>query len=98
MTTVKTNQSEGDILAIIRELEATRPAVPVAEKNDPSLPPDPVALRDNIKNKLEFVSIVEKTQLSHLVEGSFGGKTIAEVKRDLNAALDDLDLIIESAS
>lgn len=90
MTTVKTNQMEGDILAVIRELEAPRHAAPPL--------PDPVALRDKIKNDLEFVTIAEKAQLSHLVEGALGGKTIAEIKKDLNAALDDLDLIIKAAS
>lgn len=95
MTTVKTNQAEGDILAVIRELEARAPAKG-GEAAAP--PPDPVALRASLETKLEFVNIVEKTRLSHLVEGSFGGKTIAEVKKDLRAALVDLEEIIKTAS
>lgn len=85
MTKIAANATEGDILAVIRELE---------DKKMPT-PPNPAELREKLQGKLEFVAIVEKTNLRDLVEGCFG-KTADDIKRELQTALDDLDGMIAS--
>lgn len=93
MSKVQSQPVERDILAVIRELESgSKREIPKKEGIDP------VELRENIKTKLEFVCIVEKTKLKDLVEGSLGGKSIADVKKDLSLALLDLDDILDKSA
>jgi len=97
MTKVSTG-TEGSILDVIRELDSGRKPHEVQEKVIESGDKlDPVKLRDSIREKLEIVSIVEKTKFAKLVEGSCG-KSITELRSELQSALCDLDIFIEENS
>ena len=94
MTKVAAN-TEGSILDILRDLEAGKahatPTVPPAAE----APVDPVELRASIQENLKVVCALEGTKFRKMLEGTLGGKSLPEVKRDLQSALADLDIMID---
>lgn len=97
MTKVSAN-AEVSILDVIRELDSKKPTVPLPDAESAAASDlDPVKLRDSIREKLEIVSIVEKTKFARLVEGSCG-KSITELRSELQTALCDLDKFIDEES
>ena len=93
MTKVAAN-AEGSILDVLRDLEAgkNQPAPVAAPPAEAAV--DPVELRASIQENLRVVNALEGTKYRRVLEGTLGGRSLPEVKRDLQNALADLDLMI----
>jgi hypothetical protein len=78
---------EADILSVIRDLE--RPPPPANQKEIL----DTKTLKQSTQDQLDFVSAIEKANLTHLLDGLCPGKSITDIKAELVKALSDLDEI-----
>ncbi|MFH1830958.1 MAG: hypothetical protein ABH871_09320 [Pseudomonadota bacterium] len=86
----KVENVETDILSIIRELEAKNAPTKTQEDSDvvQNISPDPAKL---------LASLTQKRELINLIDGYAEVKDIAGIKKELNAAIADLEEIIETS-
>ena len=83
--------SEADILSIVRELDASKPAPAVnSDGGSPDVSsPDPSKLLESLQKKRDLIS---------LLDGYGDVKGIGEMKGKLNEAIADLEEIIEATA
>ncbi|MFH0800677.1 MAG: hypothetical protein V2A66_10945 [Pseudomonadota bacterium] len=90
MATMRVNEREGDILAVIRELESQKPAAKTSASTEPEVQsPDPHQLLASLKTKGELIN---------LLNGYVDKTDIANMKKQLNEAIVDLEQIINTHS